>query len=103
MVLRENHLKKDIKGHGIDLYKRLVNDKIIREGVEDDDEFSRHTSVDLDDIDEKIMLQKENARKSKSKLKRGMKKRLRKMKKKRSNEDLQKCYQKYKNYINSRR
>ena len=50
------------------------------------------TSVDLDDIDEKMYsLQKENARKSKSKLKRGMKKRLRKMKKKRSNEDLQKA------------
>jgi len=84
---------KDIKGHGIDLYKRLVNDKIIREGVEDDDEFSRHTSVDLDDIDEKMSIaaRKKMARKSKSKLKRGMKKRLRKMKKKRSNEDLQKA------------
>ena len=84
---------KDIKGHGIDLYKRLVNDKIIREGVEDDDEFSRHTSVDLDDIDEKMSIaaRKKMARKSKSKLKRGMKKRIRKMKKKRSNEDLQKA------------
>ena len=84
---------RDIKGNGIDLYKRLVKDKIIREGVEDDAEFSRATSVNLDDIDEKMSMaaRKKMARKSKSKLKRGMKKRLRKMKKKRSNEDLQKA------------
>ena len=44
---------RDIKGHGMDLYKRLVNDKVIKEDTELDQAFHKAKPVDEKSEEEK--------------------------------------------------